>query len=361
MNFRPFLPISLIAMLATSCLPVTAGDGPDPQMQEVLYKLKELGGKPIETLDAVEARKQPTPADAVSALLKSKGKEAVPEKVAEVANKTYPGATGGELPMRIYTPEGTGPFPVIVYYHGGGWVIADLDTYDATPRALANATKAVVVSVHYSQAPERKFPAAHNDALAAYEWVQKHPETLNGLPRNVAVAGESAGGNMAASVCLMAKEKGLPMPVHQLLVYPVTDATSMDTQSYKTHADAVPLNKPMMQWFAKQALAEPGDAKNPKLSVALAGSALEGMPPATIINAEIDPLCSDGEKLQKALEAQKVKVTRKVYPGVTHEFFGMGAAVDTAHTAMEFAASQLRTAFQGVALETKATAATDAP
>lgn len=322
-----------------------ADDPPTAQMKAVLAELKALGGKPIETLTAAEARKQPTPADAVVALLKKEGKSTAPEEVASVKDGSYPGGDGKDQALRIYTPKGNGPFPVIVYYHGGGWVIADLDVYDSSPRALANAAEAIVVSVEYRKAPENKFPAAHQDAFAAYQWVLKNAGSFNGDVKKIAVAGESAGGNLAASVCIMAKEKDVALPVHQLLVYPVTDATDMTTESYKEYADAKPLNLPMMKWFASQTLADPADAKSPLLSIALAGKKLKGLPPATIINAEIDPLSDDGEKLEDAFEAEGVKVTRKEYDGVVHEFFGMGAFIPEAKDAVKFAAKQLKAAF----------------
>ncbi|MBC7943818.1 MAG: alpha/beta hydrolase fold domain-containing protein, partial [Burkholderiales bacterium] len=180
-------------------------DKPDPQMQAVLDQLAALGGKPIETLSAEEARKQPTPADAVKALLQKQGKSTAPMPVAKVQDGEIPGPAG-PIRARIYTPEGGGPLPVIVYYHGGGWVIANLDTYDASARALANAAKAIVVSSHYRQAPEHKFPAAHEDAFAAYQWVLNNAVAFNGNPNRVSVVGESAGGNLAAAVALMARE-----------------------------------------------------------------------------------------------------------------------------------------------------------
>ncbi|MEP7227597.1 MAG: alpha/beta hydrolase fold domain-containing protein, partial [Gemmatimonadales bacterium] len=171
----------------------TSAAAPDRQMQAVLTELEALHPKPIPQLSAAAARKQPTPADAVKALLKKEGRTTAPEPVGNVTNRTIPGAAGS-IPIRIYTPQGAGPFPVIVYYHGGGWVIADLDTYDASPRALTNLANAVVVSAHYRQGPEHKFPAAHQDAFTAYRWVLANAKSLKGDPSRVAVMGESAGG-----------------------------------------------------------------------------------------------------------------------------------------------------------------------
>ncbi len=314
---------------------------PETEMQAVLDQHAQLGGKPIPTLTPVEARKQPSPADAVKALLKSRGQSTEPEKVGDLDNRSIAGPAG-KIKIRVYTPQGDGPFPVILYFHGGGFVFADLDTYDSSPRALANAAQAVVVSSHYRQGPEHKFPAAHDDAFAAYQWTLAHTAEIKGDARRIAVAGESAGGNLATSVCIRARDLGVPLPVHQLLVYPVTDSKT-DTPSYVENAEAKPLNKPLMEWFFKYA-AEPGDATNPKLAV-LRTPDFAGLPPATIITAQIDPLRSEGEAYAKKLQAAGVPVVYRNYDGVTHEFFGMGAVLPQAKEAVAFAAEQLRKAF----------------
>lgn len=319
---------------------------PDFQMQEVLDELASLKGKPIETLSAKEARKQPTPADAVKKLLKKKQGKLLPpkpEKVANIDNRKIDGP-GGKIPIRIYTPVGKGPFPVIVYYHGGGWVIADLDTYDATPRALANAVGAIVVSSHYRQAPEHKFPAAHEDTFAAYEWTLKHAKEFNGNPQRIALVGESVGGNMAAAVSVQARNKGLQMPLHQVLIYPVTQY-KFDTPSYIENANAKPLNLSMMKWFFGQYLNSPPDGQNSLISL-VNETNLKGLPPTTIITAQIDPLRSDGKEYADKLEKAGVKVYYRNFDGVTHEFFGMGAVVDTAKQALRFAAENLTLALK---------------
>ncbi|MBC8126800.1 MAG: alpha/beta hydrolase, partial [Gloeobacteraceae cyanobacterium ES-bin-144] len=299
---------------------------PNSQMQAVLDKLGTLGGKPIEFLSPEEARKQPSPADAVIALLKERKIDS-PGKVGKVDNITLV-LSSGDIKGRIYLPQGDGPFPIILYIHGGGWVIADLDTYDSSPRALANESGAMVVSIHYRQAPEHKFPAAHEDAYGAYQWVLKNGHRWGGNTKNVAVVGESAGGNMAAAVCIMAQAEGIQMPVHQVLIYPVAD-TKMDTPSYIENAKAKPLNAAMMNWFAKHTFATKKDVENPTVAL-LQAKTLKGLPSATIITAQIDPLRSEGEALAKKLTADGVVVAYKNYEGVTHEFFGMGAVVDEA-------------------------------
>src|SRR6185437_15336029 len=168
----------------------------DKDMAAVLKEFEDLKPKPIISLSAEEARAQPTPADAVAALLREREQSTAPLSIGKTKNRTIPGP-GGDIPIRIYTPEGTGPFPVIVYFHGGGWVIADKAVYDGGARGLAKQANAVVVSVDYRLAPENKFPAAWDDALAAYKWALKEAFSLDGDPQRIALAGESAGGNLA--------------------------------------------------------------------------------------------------------------------------------------------------------------------
>jgi acetyl esterase len=237
--------------------------------------------------------------------------------------------------------EADDKLPVIVYYHGGGWVIADIDVYDDTPRALSKFTEAIVVSPEYRHAPENKFPAAHEDTVAAYKWTLENAATWGGDATRVAVAGESAGGNMAANVAMAARDQNLQLPVHMLLVYPVA-GNDMNTESYVKNANAVPLNKPAMEWFVRNALPAGGE-KDPRIN--LIGANLKGLPQATIITAEIDPLMSEGAVLAKKLEEAGVKTAYKNYQGVTHEFFGTYAYVDKAKAAQKYAADRLDDAF----------------
>jgi acetyl esterase len=311
----------------------------DPQMQEVMDALEALGPKPIEGLEPQEARRQPTPADAVVRVLEQRGDSTEPEAVADVENRKIDQAGSslplvGKNPIRVYTPIGDGPFPIILYFHGGGFVIADLDVYDSSPRALANAVNAIVVSAHYRQAPEDRYPAAHEDALAAYEWVLENQEELGGNGQ-VAMAGESAGGNLALATTLRAKEQGITMPIAQLLVYPIADADS-SKPAYSEYADAKPLNAPMMAWFSEHYGPDENDPH-----FALPKADLSGLPPTTVITAEVDPLRDDGKLLTQKLRDSGVDVAHRHLDGVTHEFFGMGAVVDKAKQAVEFAAARL--------------------
>lgn len=343
-RFLPVLmaPAAVIAAAAASSLISNQPAAqPDPQMQAVLDELGRLGGKPIETLTPMEARKQPTPADAVKELLKNHHENVAPQKVAKVEERTIPGPAG-QLPARVYWPAGNGPFSVLVYFHGGGWVIADKDVYDATPRALVNLANCIVVSVDYRRGPEHKFPAAHEDAYATYAWALKNAASINGIPGQIAVGGESAGGNLAAAVALMARDRQQTLPKYQLLVYPIAGYDT-NTASYRENAQAKPLNKAMMDWFFRQYLRDPADGQDPRIN--LVGANLKGLPAATIITAQIDPLRSDGEQLADRLTRAGVPVDYMNYQGVTHEFFGMGAVVAKAKQAEQHAAESLNKAF----------------
>jgi acetyl esterase/lipase len=312
-----------------------------PEMQAVIEKLESYKDKPIAELTAKEARKNHTPTDAVMDLIKENNITVPPSKV-DTSGKDIPVA-GGDIHLRIYTPsDGKDSYPLIVYYHGGGFVIANLDVYDASARGLAEQAGAVVVSVAYRLSPEHKFPTAHNDAYAAYAWVVKNAASIKGDPKKIALAGESAGGNLAANVSIMARDKGLQMPVHQLLVYPVA-SSDMNSPSYQKNANAKPLNKPMMSWFVKNYLNNMAEAKNPMINLVAAN--LKKLPPTTIITAEIDPLQSEGAMLADKLKAAGVSTDLKNYDGVTHEFFGMAAVVPQAKDAQQYAASRIKEAF----------------
>jgi acetyl esterase/lipase len=318
----------------------------EAQAQAVVEAHASLGVKPMHLLDAGQARKQPTAADAVKKVLKDQGRDTSPEPVDSVRPLTFPGPAG-DIEARVYRPQGAddASLPVLVYFHGGGWVIADIDVYDASCRALANKAGCLVVSVEYRQAPAHPFPAAHEDALAATRWVMEHAGEFGGDPRLVAVAGESAGGNMAAATCLSLKQAGAALPVFQLLIYPVASG-AMDTQSYLEAVDAKPLYSGLMHWFFAQSVTDPAQLADLRISLVEASvEDLAGLPPALVITAERDPLRDEGEKLAKNLLAAGVPVAATRYPGVMHEFFGAATVMDKAALAQEEAASALRAVF----------------
>lgn len=305
-----------------------------------MEKLVSYKDTPIPQLTAAEARKNHTPTDAVMDLI-AENNVTVPPPAVDTSGKDIP-VEGGNIHLRIYTPKGNGPFPVIVYYHGGGFVIADLDVYNASAQAFAEQTNAVVVSVAYRLAPEHKFPTAHTDSYAAYEWTVKNAASINGDPKKIAVAGESAGGNLAVNMAIMARDKGIQVPLSVIAVYPIAQF-DMTTESYVKYASAKPLDKPMMEWFGKNYLNNMAEAKDPRMS--LVDANLKGLAPVTIITAEIDPLNSDGKMLADKLKAAGVTVDFKNYTGVTHEFFGMSAIVPEAKDAQKYATDQLKKAF----------------
>lgn len=325
-------------------LPKTAeaASTPNNQMKAVLDELASFNAPPIERQSPFNARNNPTLANAVMGVLARQGKPAV-EAVGDVSHRLIPGS-GGDLLVRIYQPRGNGPFPVLTYFHGGGWVIANLDTYDASCRAITNAANCMVVSVAYRQAPEAKFPAAAEDAYAATQWIMTNAAQIKGDPNRVAVGGESAGGNLAAVTCLMARDRRGKLPVHQLLVYPVTNY-AFDTPSYQENANAKPLNRAMMQWFWQYYLQNESDGQNPYASPLRAN--LGGLPQATVITADIAPLRSEGQAYAQKLRESGVAVRATNYTNVTHEFFGTGAVVNKAKQAVNQAAVGLRAAFAG--------------
>jgi acetyl esterase len=318
----------------------------DSDMQKVLDAQASLLPKPIEGLTPAQARLQPTPTDGVKKVLLAEGKN--PNDPMGVKTKDIMVSGGaGSIPARVYMPakfDGKKPLPVVVYYHGGGFVIADVNVYDGGPRSIAKMAHAIVISVEYRKAPEHHFPAQQEDAFAAYKWVLKNAASLGGDPRNVAVMGESAGGNLAINTAIMARNAKIQLPVHEVLVYPVA-GTNMNTPSYNEQANAKPLNKAMMGWFVKYTIRSDKDKTDPRLDL-IGHADLHGLPPTTIINAELDPLKSDGDLLAQKLEQSGVKVNHKVYNGVTHEFFGMGAVVSDAKSAEGVAASDLKSSFK---------------
>ncbi len=338
------IPLALTAVAAALVWNAAKAQSPQPpkadaDMQKVLDAHASLDPKPIETLTPAEARKQPPPADAVKKVLTEMGKSGAPEPGVTKKTMAVP-VKGGSVPVHIFTPEGSGPFPVMVYFHGGGFVIADTEVYEASPRALAKMAKAIMVSVDYRQAPEHRFPTAPEDAYAAYLWTIEHARELGGDPARIAVGGESAGGNLAAVVSMMARDRKAQLPLHQLLVYPVVN-DDMNNASYKRNANAKPLNKAMMGWFFKH---YGGDPTNP-YALPMKAASLKGLPPATIVAAEIDPLLTEGKQYADKLKKDGVQVDYRAWSGVTHEFFGMGAVLPKAKQAEQYAADALMKAF----------------
>ena len=316
---------------------------PAADNQAVLDAMMRLGAKPIETLSPAEARRQPSFADGVKAVMKQQGMSTAPDPAVTTRDLPY-----GRDPLqkaRVYKPANApagAKLPVVVYYHGGGWVIADLTTYDATPRTLAKQLNAVVVSVGYRHAPEAKFPAQHDDANQAYDWVLREAGKWGGDTSRVAVAGESAGGNLAVNVAVHARDRGLTAPLHVLSVYPIASGDPT-LKSKADFANAKPLNTAMLMWFGHYVTTTPADMQDPRWDLSKAN--LRGLPPVTIVNAQVDPLADDGAALETALRTAGVPVERRVFPGATHEFFGAGKVIRAAFDAEGYATGKLKSAF----------------
>jgi len=263
------------------------------------------------------------------------------QEVAQVVDRTIPGP-GGPVPVRIYTPSDPGPRGALVYCHGSGFVIFDLDSHDAECRALCNRAAATVVSVDYRLAPEHKFPAAVDDSWAALAWTAAHAAELGVDPARLAVGGDSAGGNLAAVIAQIARDRGGPRLAFQLLVYPVTDAR-LGHPSMDENAEGYGLTKAQMAWFIEQYVRSEADRLDPRCSPLLAKSCAD-LAPALVITAEYDPLRDEGEAYAQRLIAAGVRTTLTRYTGMIHGAFQMHGNVDAGRAMLEQAGAALRAA-----------------
>ncbi|MGY1887465.1 alpha/beta hydrolase fold domain-containing protein [Blastococcus sp. SYSU DS0753] len=319
----------------------------DPQAQAIVDAHSSLGPLPFEILEPDQARSQPGPDDAVAKVMADNGLEG-PEPVGSVEDIVIPDAAGGQQRMRVYKPvdSGSEPLPVIMWIHGGGWVLFDIDTYDASCRGLANKARAMVVSPDYRRAPEAVFPAAHDDVLAAYRWVVQHAAELGGDATRIGIGGESIGGTMAAATVLQLARAGEPVPTAAVCVYPLTTGEQVG-ESMADAADARPLDRPLLSWMAMHAFeGKPDGAKDPRVDLLGWGrDELALMPPTLVITAERDVLRSQGQQFAQNLEAAGVPTTHRHYQGVMHEFFGAAAVLDKAEQAQQEAARHFVRAF----------------
>ncbi|QDX82506.1 hypothetical protein B9N43_15450 [Denitratisoma sp. DHT3] len=264
------------------------------------------------------------------------------EPVAAIDDRLIDGAAGS-IAARFYTPAGPGPFPVTVYFHGGGFVTGDLDMYDATCSRIANRAGSVVVSVDYRLAPETRFPGAADDAMAALRWIHANAARFAGDARRIAVAGDSAGGNLAAVAAQQARAAGIALR-HQLLIYPVLDFGA-DTPSIREYGPkAYLLSDEMMRWFCDQYLPDPGCILDPRASP-LRAPDLRNLPAATIVTAEYDPLRDEGEAYADRLLRAGVPTTLRRWDGQVHGFAALFGMLDDAQAAIDFASAELRKFF----------------
>jgi acetyl esterase len=261
-------------------------------------------------------------------------------EVGAVEDRSVPGPDG-DVPIRVYRPAGDGPFGLHVFFHGGGWVIGDLDTHDADCRELCVGAGVVVVAVDYRLAPEHPFPAAPEDCYAATVWAAEHAGELGARPGPISVGGDSAGGNLAAVVSLLARDRGGPEIALQLLVYPVTDA-AMDTASFTENGDGYMLTAEGMHWFWDHYCTE-ADRTDPRASPMRAPD-LSGLPRALVMTAEYDPLRDEGEAFARRLQEAGVTAEAQRYDGLIHGFFSMGRMIPAARQGIEAACAALRAA-----------------
>ena len=307
----------------------------DPDVLLVLDMIRLAGRPPFEQL---------TPAEAREAYMKSRAVlQPDPGPVAEARDLAAPGPHG-PIPLRLYRPDGApGPLPGLIYYHGGGWLLGGLDSHDGVCRRFANAARCVVVSVDYRMAPEHKFPAAVDDCAAATAWAIGQAATLGIDPARVAVGGDSAGGNLAAVMALMARDGSLPKLAFQLLIYPATDMT-MTTVSSQTVGPGVPLTSATMKWFIDHYMRGPADLTDWRASPIRAAS-VAGTAPALVLTAAADPLRDEGIAYAARLEREGVRTTAIHLTDQIHGFMSMGKVIRAADTAIDMMAASLRRAF----------------
>ncbi|MBL6749876.1 MAG: alpha/beta hydrolase [Nevskia sp.] len=264
-------------------------------------------------------------------------------KIAGTKDIKIPGPAGA-IPARVYTPEGKGPFPVLVYMHGGGWVIGDIEGYENVCRELCGGSQAVVVSLDYRLGPEHKFPAATDDCLAAVRWVGEHAAEIGADAKRIAVGGDSAGGNLAAVTALRLRDEGGPRLAAQLLIYPVTDHYTKNTVSMVKNAEGFLLTRQDMVWFSDYYLRTEADVKNPHFAP-LRAKSLAGLAPALVLTAEFDPLCDEGEEYAARLKDAGVPTKLSRYDGAIHGFFGFFSVLDLGRAGMDESCRWLKERF----------------
>ena len=301
----------------------------DPQVEGLLNEMAAMGGPPIHELSVADAR---LVAEGMSAL------SGDPIEVAAVDNITIP-VDGAEIAARVYTPDGDGPHPVVMFFHGGGWVICSLDTHDNVARAICRDAEAVVVSVDYRMAPEHRFPTAAHDCFGATKWVADNAASLDGDPTRLAVCGDSAGGNLSAVVSQMARDAGGPAIAYAALIYPAVDMTRKGG-SLDENASGYFLETDGMEWFMNHYItdAERVDV----LASPLLHSNLAGLPDTFIATCEYDPLRDEGEAYGDALRANGVHVESKRYDGLIHGAANMTGVLDGGRQLVSDVAAHLR-------------------
>jgi len=311
----------------------------DPGAQRVLDLIRELGRPPIHALSPPEARE---------AMAKSRVVlQPEPPEVAEVEDLTCPGPAG-PIRLRRYRGQGTAKdaaLPCLLFLHGGGWVIGDLDSHDQPCRVLANAAQCCVVAVDYRLAPEHRFPAAVEDSAAALRWVAENAARLRIDPKRIAVGGDSAGGNLAAVLCLLGREGQVPMPGYQVLLYPATDMAGTKP-AHERFTEGYILTPAAMRWFIDHYIADPAQKRDWRASPLRAPS-LAGLPPAFVMTCGHDPLVDEGVEYAKRLEEDGVHVTHLHVADQLHAFLTMGRFVPASELTLRQAALSMATHWAG--------------
>lgn len=298
----------------------------DPQARAHLDASAALGLAAPETIPIEQHR--------ANGLTRKRQLGGPPPPVAKVEDRLVPGPDG-DVPVQIYTPEGDGPFPILVYFHGGGWVAGCIETHENVARALAKLTPCITVSVEYRLSPEAPFPKGLEDCYAATVWAAERGAEIGGDPTRIAVGGDSAGGNLAGAVALLARDRGGPKIGFQLLVYPVAGA-DFDTRSYLDSAEGYGLTRAAMMYYWDCYVSGEEDRTNPLTSLVHADPT--GLPPAMVITAEFDPLRDEGDAYAEKLKAAGVPVEHVSYPGMIHGFFNVGTLMQRGDEAVERAA-----------------------
>ena len=301
----------------------------DPQVGAVIQYLAQLAQPSLDQVPVSEARQLYR--ETRAALLP-------PAPVLPVVGDLNADGTAGPIPLRLYRPS-NGVLPALIYFHGGGWVLGDLDTHDVLCRQLAVQAGVIVIAVNYRLAPEHPFPAAVEDCFSATAWISSNAVALGVDSTRLAVGGDSAGGGLAAVMTLMARRGG-PALTFQVLVYPVTDLRA-ESESYSKYADGYLLTRNMMRWYIAQYAQTPDDVRDWRASPLLTPS-VDGVPPALVITAGLDPLRDEGEAYARRLEEAGVTVDYMCLGGMVHGFLTMGGKIDTANRAVSHIASALR-------------------
>jgi acetyl esterase len=311
----------------------------DPKAKALLDRMRQMGMKPLSNMSVKEARQM---------VLDTMGETPPAKPVVSISNRMIPGPAG-DIPIRIYKPRGIGSFPLLIFFHGGGFVLCDLNTHDHMCRNLCAGANCLVMSVEYRLAPENKFPAATDDALAATRWAAEYASHIGGDPGRIAVAGDSAGGNLSAVTALRIRDQGGPSLCGQLLIYPATDYYKPGTTSLREYSGYFFTMEDLI-WFTGHYLNDESEADHP-YAFPMRAADLTNLPPALVITAECDPLRDEGENYAARLKSAGVAVMLIRYDGMIHGFFNYIGVLDQAQEAMDYACSWLKDVFSGIYLK----------